>query len=278
MTETSQLRKLQLIELAMLKEVVRICDKYGLTYYLSAGTFLGAVRHHGFIPWDDDADVRMPRPDYEKLLKVMPQELSAPYVMNHLSVNPDANRYHLRVEDPHVTVVRTYSRKNEPNNAWIDVFPLDGMPEKGIANKMRQFHLLYRRMWMQIAVFDEVINLNKKRKWYENAIIWVVEHTNMQKHVSFARNWHKLDAALKAYPFEKAVYLTNFMGYYKFKDMIPVTVYGKGALYPFEDAYFNGAEDYDAFLKHLYGDYMKLPPEDERNKHGIREIIIEEEV
>ena len=272
------LRQLQMIELEMLKEVVRICDKYGLTYYLSAGTFLGAVRHKGFIPWDDDADVRMPRPDYEKLLKILPGELKEPYLIKHFQYDRTVHRYFLRINDPRIKLVRTNSTTGELSNVWLDIFPLDGMPENKLHNKLRQFRLLWRRMWLQISVFDEIITLDKKRKGYENAIIWVVRHTPLQKMVSYDKMWKKLDRAMKACPAETAKYYVNFMGMYKFRDMIEKSVYGKGAKYTFEDAEFNGPEDYDTFLRHLYGDYMQLPPEDKRNKHAVKEIIVEEEL
>lgn len=270
------LRKLQMVELAMLKEVVRICDKHGLTYYLSAGTFLGAVRHKGFIPWDDDADVRMPRPDYERLLELLPAELNAPYIVSHFKYNPNVHRYFCRVENPQVRLHRSQSVKGEYSNAWLDIFPLDGMPANRVHNKLRQFRLLYRRMWLQISVFDEIVTLNKKRPFHERMIVSLVRHVPaIQKLVRWDKMWLKLDRAMKAYGVDDAKYYVNFMGFYKFKDMIEKTVYGKGALYQFEDGRFNGPEDYDTFLKHLYGDYMKLPPENERNKHFTDVLSVE---
>ena len=275
MKSETELKKLQSVELAMLKEVVRICDKYALTYYLSAGTFLGAVRHEGFIPWDDDADVRMPRPDYEKLLQILPEELSEPYLIKHFSLDSSVHRYFLRINDPRVKLKRNHSKQGELSNAWLDIFPLDGMPENRLHNKLRQFRLLYRRMWLQISVFDEIITIKKKRSWYENMIIKIVEKTPLQNYVSYEKMWEKLDKALKAYPIGKAKYYVNFMGMYKFKDMIPKEVYGNGAKYRFEDGYYNGPQDYDTFLKQLYGDYMKLPPVETRNKHMTEIVSVE---
>ncbi|MBQ3424421.1 MAG: LicD family protein [Clostridia bacterium] len=278
MEAQSELRKLQMVELAMLKEVVRICDSHDLTYYLSAGTFLGAVRHKGFIPWDDDADVRMPRPDYEKLLEILPGELKPPYIVSHHLFDASVHRYFCRVENPKVRLHRSQSVKGEYSNAWLDIFPLDGMPANRIHNKLRQLRLLYRRMWLQISVFDEIVTLNKKRPFHERMIVSLVRHVPaIQKLASFDRMWLKLDRAMKACPVEGAKYYVNFMGFYKFRDMIEKSVYGRGALYPFEDGMFNGPEDYDTFLRHLYGDYMKLPPESERNKHFTDILSVEVE-
>lgn len=275
MKSKPDLKKLQDVELAMLKEVVRICEKYNLIYYLSAGTFLGAVRHKGFIPWDDDADIRMPRPDYEKLLEVLQGELKSPYIVKHFFVDQSVHRYYLRINDPRVKLTRNHSITGEISNAWLDIFPLDGMPKNNIHNRCRQLHLLYRRMWLQISVFDEIITLEKKRKWYEELIIAIVMHTPIQYMVSYEKMWIKLDNAMKAYPVDDAEYYVNFMGMYKFKDMIPKSIYGSGAKYQFEDGFYNGPEDYDTFLKHLYGDYMKLPPIETRNKHMTEIASIE---
>ena len=273
----TKLQQLQDIELEMFKEVVRICDKYGLTYYMSAGTFLGAVRHKGFIPWDDDMDMRMPRPDYEKLISVLPTELRPPYIAQHYSLDRNVHRYFCRVENTKVHLHRTHTVHGQDSNAWIDIFPLDGMPANKLHFKLRKIHLLYRKMWMQLSVFDEIVDITKKRAWHERVIVFLALHTPIQKLLSWDRMYRKLDRALKRCDVEHSPYYMNFMSAYKFRDIIPKSIYGKGASYPFEDASFNGPEDYDAFLKILYGDYMKLPPEEKRKKHGLDDdsIVIE---
>lgn len=275
MSEQSTLKKLQLMELDMFKEVVRICDKYDLTYFMSAGTFLGAVRHKGFIPWDDDMDMRMPRDDYEKLIKILPVELKSPYIACHYSIDKKYHRYFCRVENTKAQLVRTHTINEQKSNIWMDIFPLDGMPENKIYFNLRKIHLLYRKMMLQLSVFDEIIDVKKKRPWYENVIVYLATNTNIQKHLSLDKMWEKLDNALKSYSCEKSNYYMNFMSAYKFKDIMPKSVYGEGKLYAFEDTKFKGAEDSDTFLKTLYGDYMKLPPEEKRNNHDVDGASIE---
>ncbi len=275
MENESALQRLQHIELDMFKEIVKICDRHGLTYYLSAGTFLGAVRHKGFIPWDDDMDMRMPRPDYEKLIRYLPKELPEPYIVRHFIHDHTVHRYFARVENTKVKLKRTHTVNEQITNAWIDIFPLDGMPDNRILAKLRKIHLLYRKMWMQISVFDEIVDVKKKRPWQERVIVFLATHTPIQKMVSWEKCWKKLDRALKAYPLSKSRYYMNFMSAYKFKDIIPKSIYGKGAMYPFEDTSFNGPEDYDGFLKILYGDYMKLPPVETRDKHMLDKSSLE---
>ena len=277
METKTKLQQLQAVELDIFKEVVRICEKYGLTYYMSAGTFLGAVRHKGFIPWDDDMDMRMPRPDYEKLLSVLPDELREPFAARHFYHDRNVHRYFCRVENTKVRLHRNHTVHGQDSNAWIDIFPLDGMPENTLLAGCRKIHLLYRKMWMQLSVFDEIVDVKKKRALPERIIVFLALHTPIQKCLSWEKTWKKLDKALKSYDVGKSKYYMNFMSAYKFRDIIPKAIYGKGAKYPFEDQSFNGPEDYDAFLKILYGDYMKLPPEEKRKKHGLDDesIVIE---
>ena len=277
MEQISKLRQLQLVELEMFKEVVRICNKYHLTYFMSAGTFLGAVRHKGFIPWDDDMDMRMPRPDYEKLVRVLRKELKPPYIAQYFRLDKNVHRYFCRVENTRVHLHRNQTVKGEDSNAWIDIFPLDGMPSNKLLFNLRKMHLKYRKMWMQLSVFDEIVDVTKKRVWYERIIVFLALHTPIQKCLSWEKQWRKLDRALKSYSVNRSDTYMNFMSAYKFKDVIPQKVYGKGKEYQFEDTTFMGPEDYDTFLKTLYGDYMKLPPVEKRKKHGIEDdsIVIE---
>ena len=142
--ELTPLCRLQLADLEMLKCVADICEKNGITYFLSAGTFLGAVRHKGFIPWDDDVDIRLPRPEYERLARVLRRELPAPYELSFYPYDRTSNRHYMRVIDPRMRVF--YLEHNREVGAWMDIFPLDGMPKPGIRNKIRQYRLLFGRM------------------------------------------------------------------------------------------------------------------------------------
>ena len=275
MEEMTALRKLQLAELEIYKQVADICDRHHITYYMSAGTFLGAVRHKGFIPWDDDMDMRVPRPDYERLLEALREELPEPYALRHYTWDKSYHRYFAKVENRNVRFRRTHTVKTQETNAWIDIFPLDGMPKNSLRARLRKIRLMTVKLWMQLSVFDEIIDIKKKRSAYEKLLIFIAMHTPLQKHISWDRMWKRMDRALKAYPPEKSDVWMNFFSSYKFRDIMPKTVYGSGRKYPFEDTELNGPEDYDAFLKQLYGDYMQLPPEDAQNKHFIDSNTLE---
>ncbi len=126
-----QVFRLQRIELDILKKVLALCEKYGLVYYALGGTLLGAVRHKGFIPWDDDIDIGMPRSDYERFLEVAAKELEMPYQLHTLQQkHGEYSYYSARVENTDVKIRRKATIKEVVIPAWIDVFPLDGVPDR----------------------------------------------------------------------------------------------------------------------------------------------------
>lgn len=264
-----KLRKLQLKELELFKKFDSFCKKNKIEYYALGGTLLGAIRHHGFIPWDDDMDIGIPRPDYERFL-----DLCANNEINfelHTFKN-DCNyfRYFSRIEDPSMKVKRTDNQKEEISSAWIDIFPLDGMPNNKIKRFIWEKYLLYRRAIFKLSCFDTAVNLNKKnRPTHERILIMLGKKLPVQRIFKTEKELLKLDKALKKYDYNQSNYLVNAMGAYKFKEMFHKKYYGNGKMYSFEDVKIRGPVNYNYVLKQLYGDYMILPKDSEKNKHSL---------
>ncbi len=269
------LKELQMCELSILKEVVRICNENNLTYYMMGGTFLGAIRHKGFIPWDDDIDISLSRPQYEKLLKILKEQLPNNYIIDNFLINEESLVYATRVEDSNIKVLDKAANVERIRNAWIDIFPLDGMPNNAILRKIHKYKLLYLKLKFEYATFSKSVIQNKKhRPIHERFLIFLGNHINFEKILDKNKCLKALDKALKKYNYDTSKYVVNFTGAYKFKEMFKKEIYDNYKLYDFENMKLNAPKNYNLVLKQMYGDYMKVPPEDERNKHFI-EIVKE---
>ncbi|MCB7302615.1 LicD family protein [Bariatricus massiliensis] len=272
---SDKLRELQLTELRLFKKFDEICRQYGITYYALGGTLLGAVRHKGFIPWDDDMDIGVPRPDYDRLSAIFSKELDNTIHFHDFHSDPQYIRYFGRLEDTSIKIIRHDNMKEEHSFAWIDIFPLDGMPNNMILRTIWKLYVLFLRMIYRFSCFDTLVNVNKKnRPWYEKALIFVGRHFSIQTLLNTEDCLNKLEKALTKFPYEQSNYLVNAMGAYKFKEMFHKKVYGEGSLYAFEDIEICGPVDFDTVCRQLYGDYMQPPAEEERNHHGLKAIIM----
>jgi len=267
-------RKLQLVELKLLKNFIEICEKNDIRYYALGGTLLGAVRHKGFIPWDDDIDIGVPREDYDRLLKLYENESKNEIDLHSYKNDPNHYRFFSQIEDSSIKVNRTDKLERETSSAWIDIFPLDGMPNGKILRKIWKYYILYLRAMYRYSCFNIGVNVNKKnRPLHESLLIKLGVLFNFQEKLDVKKRLGILEKALKKYPYKDSQYLVNAMGAYKFKEMFHKKYYGDGEKYLFEDIKIWGPIDYDYVCRQLYGDYMKLPPENERNHHESEVIL-----
>ena len=266
-----KLNKLKQEDLKILKAFIKICEEYHLHYFIIYGSFLGAVRHQGFIPWDDDIDVAMPRPDYEKFFEiadsVLPDDLYASSYKNG---------------DSHVTVCsKLCSKKKEftlntadevlETGAWIDINAIDGAPNSIIGQKIFKLRFVYRRGMCQLANFSRVVNLKRPMPWYQNAIIKLAQISKIENRLDSIKQGEKYHKLLSSIPYETAEKVASFQGDWGIEGVVDKEVYGKGKLYQFEDIMVVGPVDYDTYLKAYYGDWRTPPSQDNRNIHGVEE-------
>lgn len=142
---TEELKK---VELNILKDVANFCDKNGIKYFLCGGTLLGAVRHGGFIPWDDDVDIAMPRDDYDKFL-ILYNNKESIYRVNSIEINSNWHKPSARVEDNQTILIEnTMKKKYRKQHAFIDVFPIDGIPSNESNEKI--FLLQQKILWLLV--------------------------------------------------------------------------------------------------------------------------------
>lgn len=274
MEAEKKLTELQQAELDILDVVVGICEKHHLRYYLNAGSILGAVRHEGFIPWDDDIDICMPRSDYEAFLACVDEELPDHMRSIYYKKQKKGERlfYSCQIHDLNVPLIQNIASNPIETYAWLDVFPLDGLPNNKLHRKLHGFYLLYRRARMQLSMFEDNVNIYKKnRPWYEKAIIKAYQVTGFGKHSDPHKMMDKLDQALKSASDKNCKRWVCFMGAYKLKEAYDARVFGKGKNYPFEGRMLKGPSYADIYLKVLYGDYMTpRPPASEDDSHKLQ--------
>ena len=263
----SNMELLHKVDLDIVKEVVSICDKYKMKYYMLGGTMLGAIRHKGFIPWDDDIDLGIPRKDYEKFLMVAPKELSSHLKVVNYRTDPEYHYYITRILDTETKVEEErIGNDNRYTNASIDIFPIDGTPNNSILRKIYFFRVLYHRALMSLCYKDS-IDRKRSRGKAERILLWVMERLPIEKMTTPRKQKDAIDRLLRKQKIDGAKYIGNIMGAYRTREIVPSKFYGEGKMFPFEDIELRGMELADEYLKWTYGDYMKLPPEDKRKTH-----------
>lgn len=253
-------------DLEIVKEVTALCDKYGLMYYMLGGSMLGAIRHKGFIPWDDDIDLGMPRNDYERFLELAPSELSGNLKIINYKTDDTYHYYITRVQDLESKVMESrFESEGKHTHLSIDIFPLDGTPNNSLLRKWYCFRLMAHRAMASLHYKDVIVT--KNRNWKESLILWVMMKLPTERMFNHHNQLDKCDKLLKKYPMNKSLYTGNMMGAYKTRELIPTKWYGNDSYYEFEGIKLRGIKEYDLYLKQLYGEYMKLPPEDKRKIH-----------
>lgn len=272
MEEISALRKLQLTEQKILDIFVEICEKNNLRYYLLGGTMLGAIRHDGFIPWDDDVDVCMPRKDYDKFLSLAEEQLEEPYYLACSEHDPDYRYCFARIANKDVKIKNCSANIPRIEDAWIDIIPMDGMPEGGLKLALHKFKLVFWRGMNQIGQYDELVDQKRKRGTIETIVVKIAGWKIFRKMVDYRKCIRHIQRELKKYAYDDYDTVINYMAAYGFKETFKRNWFGEGKKYHFEDSEYIGPIDYDAVLKTIYGNYMELPPEDQRNKHNA-EIV-----
>lgn len=271
-----KLRQLQLEEKKLLDIFVDICEKHKLRYYLTGGTLLGAVRHKGFIPWDDDIDVVMPRPDYEKFWKIAGQEVKEPIYVEDIHHHPKMGWDKILLANREIKVISHTTNIPMELDAWIDIFPLDGLPDNFFLCLIHKFWLWYYESRSKIAQYDNIVNVVRKRKFPANILVKIVGLPIFTRNKNYRKYILKLDKRLQKYDYDKCKKVCDFTGGFGFKETFNYDDQGEGKLYEFEGTMYRGPINGNAVLAAIYGpDYMTPPPVNDRDKHGI-EIIVKE--
>ena len=268
------IRRLQLEELEILKYFIRVCEENGLRYFLLGGTLLGAVRHKGFIPWDDDVDVCMPREDLNRLADLF---ASGEHVYEYVSYEtaPEYRYSWPRLISRNMKIINRSAVKPREEYAWIDLIPLDGFPDEGVKRKLHKIKLSFWWDLNQILQFDELVDQKRKRSAAgQIAVKGASLFKGLGKMIDFHTCLKKLNETLMEYPYDSDTKdVINYLAAYGFNEVFPRGCFKTVVQKEFEGVMMNCPGNYDKVLKTIYDvNYMELPPESERNKHNS-EII-----
>ena len=253
------LKHLQKVQLMMLKDFIKICEENDITYFVIGGSLLGAVRHNGFIPWDDDIDVIMFRSDFEKLNMVMSENPNEKYhlfnVLNEETYHYTFARFNLKN-----TVLEEWWAKQVDYtvNIFIDIFIIDKIPD----NKIKRFIQRGRCLILNQSVMYSLIKFENESKIKEIIQRTIHYFLKIMPISPMTLKRRCVKAYTKYQNIECEQYCdfpsVHFMPIYEKKDFFPMKKV------KFEDIYVNVPNDYDKILTRLYGNYMELPPEDKR--------------
>lgn len=274
-SEDPQLRKIQESCLEILKATAKVCDENNLTYYLCGGTLLGAIRHKGFIPWDDDIDIIMPREDYKKLIEIANNQLPSNYELQHYSLinrKEDIKTHHVQIVDKNIDLLRKWTIKEEVIHPWVDVFPLDGMPNNVFSRYIHYYHYRFWHNCMQLSLFDQNVNIHKNRLFFEKIIIKFVVKTRIGNNWNIRVIIDKMETIATKYQTTYGDWLCSFHGIYKKKEILPSYIFKEKTLVQFEDSMFYCVKEYDKNLRNYYCDYLKYDQTLQKHK---TEMILE---
>ncbi|MDO4479201.1 MAG: LicD family protein [Lachnospiraceae bacterium] len=263
----NSLKNIQAEEIRMLEIFKAICEKYQLRYFAIGGTCIGAIRHQGFIPWDDDIDVGMPYEDYRRFREVAPRELPAPYAL----LDPAKERYcdfdFLKIHNTETTFIEAKNRpfKSRYSGVFIDIMPICGTaPGMGLKTMKRTNLLLKKNRSLRFS-------FNRYKKLQARLLYLATLPVRLLK------PWHyytdKIEDIMGAVPFEAGENVLLawrevplFKAPQKRIDrlVMPTAYFDGYQEMPFEDTTIRVPRDYDSYLTRDFGDYMTLPPEDQR--------------
>lgn len=251
------LYSVQTSAIGILKAFISVCQKHGLRYYALYGTCLGAVRHQGFIPWDDDIDVGMPRRDYDKFLQIAQEELPSQYFLQNYQTEKEYLQHFSKIRDTNTTFIETdVAHMHMNHGVYIDVYPLDGVPQNKILRKI----IFTRLKSLQLGIYGHYISDTRHLKMRSKIIRQVMKslYTPSQLH----RKWHALASR---YDYDQS----DLVCYYgsKSRHLIPREYFGAGIEMKYEDLQMIVPVQYDKFLTIIYGNYMTLPPQEKQVSH-----------
>ena len=259
MSSDSDLKIIHKILLKIAESFHQVCENNKIQYYMLGGTMLGAIRHKGFIPWDDDMDFGVMAEDWSKLIEALNKELPQYYRVRDIKNTRGISNPSIKIEDAR-TIIKETDKPDECDviGINIDVFPLNYTNER-------------KNLFSKNGLIEKLIRLNLCRFLdYKSKPLIKRVLSNVFKATLFPFPKDFLVSIIQKYLVtNNGTCITNYWGAWINKEIVSAEVMGRPAKYVFEDTYFWGVAIPDEYLKHLYGDYMKIPPKDKIHYHVL---------
>ena len=251
------------IELDILKSFIAFCEQNCLRYYLAGGTLVGAVRNQGFIPWDDDIDVVMPRPDYDRFHELTKGKIGK-FEVRSIEYCPDIHcRGLIRVVDPEYMTELMVDPMFLP--PWIDVFPLEGLPEKIEACKKHYNDAHFWKVLSKFARVDLRLTPSRLKRFIKRVVFWPLRNIVGPVYIN-----KKLIAIARKYKFDDCNYVGVVATGLGMRERMPKEIFLDGETkLPFEGMMVSVPAHYDRYLQRFYGDYLRLPDKKSRKIHIV---------
>lgn len=251
--------------LEILRYFIGFCNRHGLRYYCAFGTAIGAVRHKGFIPWDDDIDVQMPRPDYEKLMSLKAEIEASGFELREPRSERAYSATYAKICDSRTSLMELEEMPVMLGN-FIDVFPLDGKSD--IPEEYQRDYLCSQRLRSRIhglGIHHDSRWIVRKMTTFKIGTVYYYLKNSILRNRQRQAALRKFERLALLHPYESSKELTCYGMWSQYDRLnMPKEWYGKGITFSFEGLDVLLPEQYDKVLRRTYGDYMLLPPSDQR--------------
>lgn len=255
--------RLRSTQLEILDEIVRICRENGLRYHLTAGTCLGAVRHKGFIPWDDDIDIAMPRADFQRFTEITASGDTGDFFLDWYTTNPSYGRPFAKYCKKNTLFIEANGLKQ---SIYIDIFAQDKVPGPEYVAKS-----IYPRISHYLGALTTMRREGMRGRDLKSRIVYC-----LTRPIPVRRLFLWEIRLMSRFEETDAGYYLNYGSQYDLvKETLPIATFEPYSMLEFEGKLYNVPRDWDLYLRQVYGDYMTLPPEEKRKTHYPQTICFD---